>query len=440
MKKLSAMAIIFITLLLLTHSVMAVSGEGTEGTPFIITNQEELLLVSDFPDCHFVLANDIELTGTWTPLCTNSENFTGTFDGQGHTISNLYVTSDGLFESNYGIIKNLKVITSESKASKGGITGSNYGTISQCIFEGDISSSSCSGAICLSNYGTIEYCRAISNVSSEYSAGGIAGRSASSSSCITNSYFIGAISGGVRKNIGSASYPNYEYYYAAGICGYSSPNYASDLGYIENCFAVATYDSNYKSGIGCHDVTNSFYDTTVSKLTGTAYGTPKSTLAMKMKKTYTDAGWDFENVWGIDPAINDGYPYLLWEYEDFDAPTITDTSASVNIINAVGTANSLKFISKVNFGKDAEIESFGTMFIPLWLFDDPNAECANVEYANSEYNIASASTYGATLSGIPEDYTDMPIVGKSYLVNVDGEYVWSPAKYASAEDTALKGV
>lgn len=45
-------------------------------------------------------------------------------------------------------------------------------------------------------------------------------------------------------------------------------------------------------------------------------GTPKTTAEMKTQSTYID--WDFETIWGIDPAKNDGYPYLLWQ--SFEEP------------------------------------------------------------------------------------------------------------------------
>ena len=45
-------------------------------------------------------------------------------------------------------------------------------------------------------------------------------------------------------------------------------------------------------------------------------GTPKTTAEMKTQSTYTD--WDFETIWAIDPAKNDGYPYLLWQ--SFEEP------------------------------------------------------------------------------------------------------------------------
>jgi len=35
---------------------------------------------------------------------------------------------------------------------------------------------------------------------------------------------------------------------------------------------------------------------------------------MKTLTTFTNAGWDFTDIWGMDAGINDGYPYLLWSY------------------------------------------------------------------------------------------------------------------------------
>ena len=43
---------------------------------------------------HFVLDNDIELTGIWTPICWNRASFKGTFDGQGFSISGMNVRTN----------------------------------------------------------------------------------------------------------------------------------------------------------------------------------------------------------------------------------------------------------------------------------------------------------------------------------------------------------
>ena len=101
MKKLFFVFSVLTTIALSSMAAFAIDGDGTEETPFIITDQGELELVTDFPDCHFRLANDIELEGTWIPLCTqtSSGNFSGVFDGAGYTISNLTTddTEGGLF-------------------------------------------------------------------------------------------------------------------------------------------------------------------------------------------------------------------------------------------------------------------------------------------------------------------------------------------------------
>jgi len=59
-------------------------------------------------------------------------------------------------------------------------------------------------------------------------------------------------------------------------------------------------------------IISSYYDSDkVPEYEGGLYtdkGTPKTTAEMKTQSTYTD--WDFTDIWGIDPTINDGYPYL----------------------------------------------------------------------------------------------------------------------------------
>lgn len=72
-------------------------------------------------------------------------------------------------------------------------------------------------------------------------------------------------------------------------------------------------------------VSGIYWDTETSNV-GWAYGTHwnggdtptgtngRTTSQMKTQGTFT--GWDFTNTWGINPSINDGYPYLRWYYEN----------------------------------------------------------------------------------------------------------------------------
>ena len=89
-------------------NLFKVSGRGTEANPFRITNEEELLLLADFPECYFELENDVEFTGTWEPIA----DFSGSFDGKGHTITvsdYMLKTNMGFFGTLSGIVKNLTI-------------------------------------------------------------------------------------------------------------------------------------------------------------------------------------------------------------------------------------------------------------------------------------------------------------------------------------------
>lgn len=292
----------------------AIDGEGTAESPFVITDQGELELVTDFPDCHFVLANDIELEGTWIPLCkqTSSGTFTGVFDGNGHTISNLKTdgSEGGLFKYNKGTIKNVKIkIADEGLTGNAAVASVNESTglITCCAVDGNISAGSSYtyvGGICGDNRGTISKCNFegdINNLSDSYSVdvGGICGYN-EKDAYIENCYFIGGI-----NSIASDK---------GGICGWSIMSYG-----IINCYAVPVFSGGGFGVSRGYSIVNCYFDKIVSGLT-VAYwrqGVPLSTTAMKMKQTYS-ANWDFETVWGMDKNINEGYPYLQWEYADSD--------------------------------------------------------------------------------------------------------------------------
>ncbi|MFC3800897.1 S-layer homology domain-containing protein [Cohnella sp. GCM10012308] len=71
------------------------SGQGTAESPWKVTNSFNLGLIgsSDYPlSGYYILKNDIALTEAWTPIGFSSDDgFTGTFDGNGHTISGLSI-------------------------------------------------------------------------------------------------------------------------------------------------------------------------------------------------------------------------------------------------------------------------------------------------------------------------------------------------------------
>ena len=121
----------------------------------------------------YALVNNIDLNGMeWTPLFADS-TFTGVFDGDGHVISNMTITSDvrvaGFFAYNNGTIQNLALenvrinISSNQNVYVGGIAGANYGSVSQCYVSGSVIATSgyraaYVGAIVGENRGNIANC------------------------------------------------------------------------------------------------------------------------------------------------------------------------------------------------------------------------------------------------------------------------------------------
>lgn len=62
------------------------SGEGTKESPYLIESEADLLAVSRGLDKAYRLERDIALSDAWTPVGTYAAAFSGTFDGNGHTI------------------------------------------------------------------------------------------------------------------------------------------------------------------------------------------------------------------------------------------------------------------------------------------------------------------------------------------------------------------
>ena len=139
------------------------------------------------------LTADIGLTGkTWTPIGNGSMSkygYQGTFDGQGHRITGLAITTDNLYGEiaalfdgigGNGEVKNLQLVDVDFNVIQNGVASgiamSNYGTITACSVTGDLSSTGgYVGGIATSNIGSIIGCWFDGNLTSGLGNGGIAG-------------------------------------------------------------------------------------------------------------------------------------------------------------------------------------------------------------------------------------------------------------------------
>lgn len=119
------------------------SENGSDLKPFIIATEADLDAIRDNTSVHYALANDIELTGLWTPIVL----FAGALDGRGHIISNLEIDTNVNRVGLFGTIEEagrvfrlaVKVGPAGIKTSVGAIigamVGNNFGNIRYCYAE-----------------------------------------------------------------------------------------------------------------------------------------------------------------------------------------------------------------------------------------------------------------------------------------------------------------
>ena len=158
------------------------------------------------------LTADIDLTGkTWMPIgdgSTSANSYQGTFDGQGHRITGLAITTDNprgesaaLFNGigDNGEVKNLQLVDVDYDVKQGGasdgIAWSNYGTITACSVTGTIAAANGGvGGIATSNIGTITACWFKGSITGYRFAGGIA---AFNYNDVSACYWNGNVSSGI---------------------------------------------------------------------------------------------------------------------------------------------------------------------------------------------------------------------------------------------------
>ena len=168
------------------------------------------------PSLNCTLTADIDLTGKeWTPI-GRPRGYTGTFDGQGHTITGLNISPSedaaALFHqiNGDGTVMNLQLkdVTYNGVTAMGGIAHGNYGTITACSVTGTLTNTTNNGhvgGIAATNLGTITACWFSGTITGGSSIGGIAGSNTNAGSYngkITACYWSGEeISNGVGYDV-----------------------------------------------------------------------------------------------------------------------------------------------------------------------------------------------------------------------------------------------
>lgn len=226
-------------------------GDGTNASPYRIENAGQLCAFADLVNgaggepaagiCA-VLTCDISLSGvcgagigSWTPIGTIENPYTGTFDGGTYIITGLYCNEPnasytGLFGCNAGTIKNLGVVGADITAGNytGGVCGYNNGIISGCHHVAATKGANYAGGICGYNDagGTVSVCYNTGGVSGGKFVGGICGYNKNN---VVDCYNLGPINGD-STSIG-------------GVCGYNKA-------LLSNCFNTGTVNGGGRNYIG----------------------------------------------------------------------------------------------------------------------------------------------------------------------------------------------
>lgn len=320
-----------ITVGLCVNTALALDGSGTEQDPWRIeslTDFNEFAADANYWDGYTRLETDVDLAGRTYPTAviapdTNNSNwwfdgtaFTGVFDGNDHKITNLTIDDAGAgndFLSLFGFIVDGEV--SNLGLEGGSISGEDYvsglvgynkeGSVSNCYSIASVSGGSGVGGLVVVNVGCISNCYSTGDVNGVDYVGGVVGWNQAGN--ISNCYSTGNVRG---------------VEYVGGLVGSNSGSISP--GCISNCYSIGDVSGagRYVGGVvGLNtsaSVSNCFWDTYtqthgVDESIGYNSGTVTnvvglSTAEMQIRSTFSEAGWDFVEIWNI--GENQTYPYL----------------------------------------------------------------------------------------------------------------------------------
>lgn len=227
-------------------------GSGTAEDPYQITGAAELIWLRDAVNAGAAstcaeLRQDVEYVDeVWTPIGTSEHPYTGTFNGNGHTIR---VWLDGWGQALFGYVgagaklTDLAVTKRQSENyslnASAPLARSNAGTITRCRYSGGMTAKGSLGGLVYTNSGTIEACYVYAgqlNGGSRiemYNGGRAGGIAYENTGTIANSYFYGdmvqAQSNGTVRD----------------IIGWGAIAYEKSGGKIINCYYGADSDDGY---------------------------------------------------------------------------------------------------------------------------------------------------------------------------------------------------
>ena len=293
-----------------------IEGNGS----YTVTSADGLMNVAELvnggkTDINITLDKNIDLTGKdWTPIGTSFDNsYTGTFDGGGHTITGLTITTKDQFVGLFGylnragtvknvVMEGIQITSNHGSSQAGGVVGFSRGTIENCSVSGSVSGTVYVGGVVGAQWGgSITGCSSSATVKGTVDVGGVAGQT-NSSATLTACYATGNvtleidpkknIAGGglVGMNAGSSLLACY----ATGnvTSTGSSTGYVHIGGFLGNNYTTVTacyWKNNHEQGIGYNNKV-----TEATKVDGTDVTWQKAVDAMNTALQTAGSKWRYE--------------------------------------------------------------------------------------------------------------------------------------------------
>lgn len=380
-------------------------GTGISGNPYQIANISDLVYLSqhssDWAKYFIQTANiyfgsdktlvdwngdgtaDGSGTAGFSPIGNGTTNFTGNYNAQNHTISNLYISRSGI--GRMGLF-----------GATNGSTIANVGLVNAFVIGG-----SWTGALVgdHTNGSSLTNCYSTGSVTGSDNVGGLVGYNQNTGSTISNCYSQANVSGA---------------HYVGGLVGMN--NYSGVVNY---SFSTGQVSASSTTGIGglvglninSATTSYSFWDTQTSGMSTSAGGTGLTTAQMKTASSFT--GWDFATtpIWNIKTGDYISYPYLY--SITYDTP---GTTPAVNPLPGLEDARMILTYT-VPAGATIGLPLNGTVNVTIdW--GDGNTE-AVASVGVKEHTYAAAGTYTVKIGGTLTAF-GIPAVQPSYSANLTG--------------------
>ena len=362
---------------------VVMTGSGTAENPFQISNLDELLLFAamvngtgDYAgnaqsDLCAKLTADVDATSlsSWTPIGNTEVGYSGSFDGQGHSVMLTMQGSTAYYQGLFGYVhngtvENLHVAgsiqsNSEDVTAVGGVAGClNGGTVQNCYGSVAINVSCDAGGVvgCMTS-GNVTNCYNTGTVEGASDAGGVAGTliGGSVTGCYNTGTVSGVYSGGIAGNLSGGSLTNC--YNTGAIDGINAGGVAGWLsgGSLTNCYNAGSVEGDIDAGgvVGFTDsgsVTNCYYDKTLcNTVTGAINGADHTansvrgltTTQMTGAAALTNMG-GFGEPWGLTGA----YPKL----KPYTAPTLAALTTDAEGNYLIRNTDDWNTLAEIVFG------------------------------------------------------------------------------------------